>query len=67
MGKKRLSAADSDTEAVFPSGDIPCEKCDLAYMNGKKSPKKGTCMAFPIKPPEIMFDGAKCPYYVEEE
>ena len=49
---------------------IQCSKCILREkdrLDGEiNGATLGICEAFKIKPPQILFDGAECPYFIDE-
>lgn len=47
--------------------DIVCKDCELAEYDGKFAPTKSGCLAFSIKPIEILTgEIKKCPYFVKK-
>lgn len=58
-----------DMEVVAPSDKIACKDCvyrqaDNEYVKGFKS---AFCGIFEVKPKDVLFDDAECPYYVKGE
>lgn len=49
---------------------IQCTKCMLRAkdrLNGEiKGATLGICDAYDFKPPQILMDGAECPYFIDE-
>lgn len=46
---------------------VQCTKCMLRKKDRPDGATLGICDVFDFKPPEILFDGADCPYFIDED